>query len=1171
MRIARLDLLRYGHFTDTMLELAAAGTDLHIVFGPNEAGKSTARSAIGDFLFGFPARTPLDFLHAYSQLRLGARCEYVHGTIEAIRRKGRKDTLLDTNGDASKTLEAELDRVLAGADADFFSRMFSLDHAGLRRGADALIAPEANADAAVLAAGSGLADILAQRAQLAAEADALWAPNASQNRRYYQAETRIKAAETAIREHEVTVGQWQQRRDALQDAQNHYQALAEQRRGLDHQRHQLERIRRVTQPVRRYRTIGAELESMGEVPELPADARPGFEAARKADDDAALAIDQLNELVMRLEAEIEAIVDDPALRAEAETIERLAEQRPRIADACERQAEIAARLAALDAALAQDRAELGWADDNNTWPSAAVLADARRLIGEHGTREQALAHAETNLADTRERDAQLQAEYEAQGMAADTTALDAWLAARARESDLEAERRNARAALERLDRDIDRRLAALDPPVADTDALAALRVPAVTDVDAIGQRMVAADAMRIRRQESVDALDDEAEHARASHQRQQAAEALPSAEQLAALRQRRDACWTQVRRRYIEEKPPDLFDPADAIDIDAAAEHDPAAALDALLREADHLADQRFERAEAITRQAERARALAEREHALEQAIARRDQAQAACDTLAADWVALWQPAELEPRAPAAMREWLTRRGDLLDARAERAHAQARCDELDRRIDGHRSAVMRQLTALGADAAALAEESLAVLFERARHLSETERQRRDARQRSEQERRKLATNLAAQQQDRDDAAATLETWRTAWSDALAVLGLPEITALEAARSALDLLEGARQRAGEQRELATERDTLSARREHFEARLNEVLAATNRRADNNETPEQTVQRLAAALRQAQSDHRLLATRQADLEVNRQRIAEHQQARLQAQARLDALGEKAGTTDRAGLEHAISASERKRQLEAERAAEIDALEAQGDGQPIAELVEAVEASDADALREQVEALSEHIKDLETELNAARDARNTAKAEFDAVGGDNRAAIAAAERQTALADMQDAAERYLRVGTAALLLKWAGQRYSMDKQRPLIERGSTLMNMLTGGSIERLAGEFDERDELQIVGVRPDGDRVWPRGMSEGTRDQLYLALRVAAIEDYLTRAEPLPVIADDLFINFDDDRAMAGLDVLAGLAEQTQVLFFTHHQHLRDLAAGRLGRRVATHDL
>jgi uncharacterized protein YhaN len=68
-----------------------------------------------------------------------------------------------------------------------------------------------------------------------------------------------------------------------------------------------------------------------------------------------------------------------------------------------------------------------------------------------------------------------------------------------------------------------------------------------------------------------------------------------------------------------------------------------------------------------------------------------------------------------------------------------------------------------------------------------------------------------------------------------------------------------------------------------------------------------------------------------------------------------------------------------------------------------------------------------------------------------------------------------------------------------------------------------------------------------------MSTGTADQLYLALRIAAIENYLDHAEPMPFIADDLFINFDDKRAAASFQVLGELAKKTQVLFFTHHEH------------------
>ena len=61
MRIRRLDLLRYGHLADRVLEFPD-GAALHVVYGVNEAGKSTALAAIADALFGFGHRTDYDFL-----------------------------------------------------------------------------------------------------------------------------------------------------------------------------------------------------------------------------------------------------------------------------------------------------------------------------------------------------------------------------------------------------------------------------------------------------------------------------------------------------------------------------------------------------------------------------------------------------------------------------------------------------------------------------------------------------------------------------------------------------------------------------------------------------------------------------------------------------------------------------------------------------------------------------------------------------------------------------------------------------------------------------------------------------------------------------------------------------------------------------------------------------
>ena len=88
--------------------------------------------------------------------------------------------------------------------------------------------------------------------------------------------------------------------------------------------------------------------------------------------------------------------------------------------------------------------------------------------------------------------------------------------------------------------------------------------------------------------------------------------------------------------------------------------------------------------------------------------------------------------------------------------------------------------------------------------------------------------------------------------------------------------------------------------------------------------------------------------------------------------------------------------------------------------------------------------------------------------------------------------------------------------------------------------------------------LIGVRPSGDHVGVEGMSDGSRDQLYLALRLASLERYLDANEPMPFIVDDILIKFDDERGRAALEALHELSRRTQVIFFTHHDHLTVIA-------------
>lgn len=134
MRIAHLAAPAFGPFTDFALPLPATGADLHLIFGPNEAGKSSLLRAIGDLLYGIPARTTDDFLDDYKVLRIAATLVGRDGRRLVVqRRKGSKNTLIDA--DNAPLPDDALRGLLGVVDRDFFSTVFALDSAGLRSGA----------------------------------------------------------------------------------------------------------------------------------------------------------------------------------------------------------------------------------------------------------------------------------------------------------------------------------------------------------------------------------------------------------------------------------------------------------------------------------------------------------------------------------------------------------------------------------------------------------------------------------------------------------------------------------------------------------------------------------------------------------------------------------------------------------------------------------------------------------------------------------------------------------------------------------------------------------------------------------------------------------------------------------------------------------------------------
>jgi uncharacterized protein YhaN len=271
------------------------------------------------------------------------------------------------------------------------------------------------------------------------------------------------------------------------------------------------------------------------------------------------------------------------------------------------------------------------------------------------------------------------------------------------------------------------------------------------------------------------------------------------------------------------------------------------------------------------------------------------------------------------------------------------------------------------------------------------------------------------------------------------------------------------------------------------------------------------------------------------------------------------RLDALCKEAKCRDASELELA----ERKWVEFQNFRRAIDGLEQElqdiAEGVTLTELEAQVAAANPDTLSGDIEALTSRIdEELEPQINELHLAKGEQQKELSLMDGSDAAAQLADEAQSVLVKIRSDAEQYVRVKLASRLLRNEIERYRQQHQGPLLERASAHFAVLTQGSFESLRADFNEKDEPVLVGVRPNDERVHVEGMSSGTRDQLYLALRLASLEKYMDSAEPMPFIVDDILVHFDDDRAQATLGVLAGLAQRTQVILFTHHARLVEQA-------------
>ena len=1167
MRLRRLDLLRFGHFSGCSFELPAGERDFHIVFGPNEAGKSTALSAIEDLFFGIPPRSPYGFLHAYSSMRIGALLESGEELLEVVRRKGSKDTLLGRDDVPLHGGEAVLRPFLLGVDRSCFERMFSLDHVRLETGGREILEAQDEIGQILFSAGAGVAGLRDWLAEFQSEADGLWASRRAAHRRYYQAHDRLQDAERELRQHTLSASRWQELKRTLESAEDAYITIEREFEKVSAERTRLGRIRRVYRDVRRKADLEKAIAELGEVVSLPEKARQVLEESEREESEASTRIDTLSGQLTKVREELQSLNFDEKLVRRAEDIVDLHERRIEIrrekADLPKRQAE----LDAAEADLRAHAAELGWQEDAvedliARIPARVALNHVRSLLDRRGALVLGVDNGAAALEEAESGVARIQHQVDAFGEITDVSRLGAIIKTLRQSGDLSARMRTAEQQVGDAQGRVGRLLSALHPRVSNEKAVAEMKVPPKAQVQAHRDR-VQDWARRIREtNEDIDKVEQDLERFRRDLRQIFSDEQPVGVETLGNAREDRDALWRLIKKKHIEKVPlseEDAHRHADAL-------MDLGTAFESAVQTADELADRRFDNAEAAARATELSRTIGRREGDSRQLDSVRERLDQESDRLNTDWQALWNDASLEPLDPDVMLEWLLRRDELLDSIERCSKAASGLKALRREEHAARESVLAELLALGVDRAAMDHDPLPVILERADRIRREHDSRAENKVRLDESLREAATQVERRRRELARAKQARSQWQTEWSTALAGLGFEAALSPDVVSARIEVIDQMREKARQTSDLRYQRiGKINRDIADFEAVVATMVGEVAEELADTSADEAVLE-VEARLEEAQHtrDLRMRKERERGEIANEVRAIEEERQRARDSA--DHLREAAGVDTNDELRKAIETSDSLRTLQGQLDATLQTLREEGDGRTSADLERECDGVDVDELAAREESLDAALKDLRDRLAAAAEARSQARDAFQAAGGDDAAARAEARRQEALAEIRSVSERYVRVRSSALLMQWAIDRYRREKQAPLLRRAGRLFATITGASFESLRVDYDEKDRPYLTGLRPSGEVVRVSGMSNGTADQLYLALRIAAVEDYLDHGQALPFVADDLFINFDDDRAGAGLRVLGELSRKTQVLFFTHHSHLLGIARKALGDSV-----
>ncbi|MFG1421798.1 ATP-binding protein [Roseixanthobacter liquoris] len=1163
MRLQRLDLTRYGAFTGRSIDFGAPPEgegDLHIIYGPNEAGKSTTLAAFLDLLFGIGAQSPFGFLHGYTTMRIGGLLEIGGETRAFTRIKRPQNSLLDAQD--RPIAESVIRGELGGIDRDAYRTMFSLDDETLEKGGESILASKGDLGELLFSASAGLAGLSRRLLDMKGEADRFYRYRAHSGA-LLELKARLAALKLERGQIDTLAAEHAQLLEARDRAATQYDAAIAQRAQVQGRMEEIQRQLAALPRLAAWRELRARLAPLADLPDAPKAWSAELPELQREEIELAVQGQAAAEAIARLAGEADRIVVDPAALALSDRVARLADLRARHVtaekDIPERRVQM--RAAEQTIALLLSRMDRdGEAAPHRLILKAASVGRLRELIEARSGIDAAMRGTAAELAEAHRRLAQAEEKRAAAGSDPGGVANAALPAGRERAmrdlasvlaavrgSDPRARLRPAERACAAAQSVLADRLRALEPWRGDADGLIAMRCPSAETLQGWKAAREESERDLARHHGDMERLTGEIVRLEAGCAAVAGLTGVVTDQEAAELRSAREQAWAAHRR-----------------DLAPAS----ADAFEAVLRREDIIAAGRLGHMADLAKLHQSRQALAVAEAELKRATALRDAAAGRARALAhavRDVVRAMAPSLAEALALADLEPWLARRATALEAHDILRAAARDLDAVRADIAEAERRILAALAAAGLSPApdAALDAVLALGQEAVDRLAGIR-----ALQEAVEDRR---SDVAARTRLAAEAREAEQAWTDAWDATCQACWLGERGATPALGAVREILAAVAELGPALEKKASLCDRIAKMEKDQAAFRAEVLALAGALAiEAGATP---VLDLAQGI--AETVQEATAARARRTKVQDQLEEAQAQARALAEMQAVHAGRKVQMTGAFGVETLaqvaakLSDIARRAELRTQaNEAARDILDALRLGE-MAQAEPVLDAADRPALDAELLELKARFDDQDRRCHTLFAARSAAVDQVEAIGGDSRVAEIEARRRTVLLEIEDGAMRYLHLRAGTTATELALRAYRERHRSSMMARASDAFRTISRGAYAGLAAQPAKEGETLIAQAAGGGSKAADT-LSKGTRFQLYLALRVAGYHEFARTRRPVPFVADDIMETFDDFRAEEAFRLFAEMAQVGQVIYLTHHRHLCDLAR-KVCPQVRIHEL